>query len=443
MLFAAAGILLGGIDDLAVDAVYLVRYAWRRLRGVRDRRVADVARTRMRFAVFVPAWREAEVLGPMLRTMLARYGDRAFRIYVGLYPNDRATIDVCARVAEEDPRVVPVIGARDGPTTKADNLNVLWRALRTDEVAGGIRPQAIVLHDAEDVAHARELDVFAEALATHDAVQLPVLPLPDERSRYVGGVYLDEFAEAHGKALVVRQAVGAALPFAGTGCAIARDMLGRVADARGGAPFDAASLTEDYELGLTIAGLGGRTTLAWVVEADGRTPVGVRAYFPGRLDGAVPQKARWMVGIALAGWDRTGWARPTAIAEHWMRMRDRRAPIAMLVLLAAYLALVLWGIQGAAWWLIGRPFPPLDAWLAGLLAANGAILLWRLAMRAAFAWRSAGWREGLRSMPRMVVGNLVALLAARRALTRYIAMLRGGPLWWDKTAHEFPIGLRR
>src|SRR3546814_14133952 len=40
LLFAAVGFLVGGIDDLAIDAIFLVRIAWRRasvMRGYRDR----------------------------------------------------------------------------------------------------------------------------------------------------------------------------------------------------------------------------------------------------------------------------------------------------------------------------------------------------------------------------------------------------------------------
>src|SRR3712207_9050185 len=83
----------------------------------------------------------------------------------------------------------------------------------------------------------------------HDLVQLPVLPLIDRHSRWIGGHYADEFAEAHGKGLVVRQALGAALPSAGVACAISRETLGRLAAARG-APVGADSLTEDRKSGV-------------------------------------------------------------------------------------------------------------------------------------------------------------------------------------------------
>ena len=241
--------------------------------------------------------------------------------------------------------------------------------------------------------------------------------------------------------MLVRSAIGAGLPLAGVGCAVSRDLLDRIAAARDATPFDASSLTEDYELGLTIAAMGGRTRFALVSEAAGGAPVAVCAYVPATFDAAARQKARWLLGIALAGWDRNGWGTSRNLGEWWMRMRDRRAPLAMLVLLAAYLALVAW----MALYLLsqaGVPMAPIDDGLAALLAINGAFLLWRLAMRAAFVARRYGWAEGLRSMPRMLVGNIVAMAAARRALVRYVAMLRGAPARWDKTAHQFPEAAR-
>jgi adsorption protein B len=296
-----------------------------------------------------------------------------------------------------------------------------------------------MLHDAEDVVHAQELRIVAQAMTAYEAVQLPVLPLPDPRSRLVAGHYCDEFAEAHAKQLPVRQALGAGLPLAGVGCAIRRDMLERIAEARGGSPFDEASLTEDYELGLMIAAMGARTLFARIAEMPGGRPVSVRAFFPARFDAAVRQKGRWMTGIALAGWDRTGWSRAGAIGDHWMRMRDRRVTLSMPVLAVAYLALVLWGFSLVGHALAGfAPPPPLNSAVKVLLAANLALLGWRVAVRVAFVWRAYGWRQAMWAPARMVVANAIALLAARRALFAYVRMLGGGVPQWDKTDHHFP-----
>lgn len=433
MLFAAIGFLIGGVDDLLVDLVFLwarVRMWWQ---AVPPRAPLHDGG---RMAVFVPAWDEAAVIGPMLRTALSRYAYADYRIYVGVYPNDPATIAAVSAVAAGDERVRMVVNPRPGGTTKADCLNALWRALLRDEAEEGAA-RAIVLHDAEDVVHPDELGVMAAWLADHQAVQVPVLPFPDRHSPLVAGHYLDEFAEAHAKNLAVREALGAALPFAGVGCAIDRDLIGRIADARGGLPFDESSLTEDYELGLTVAALGGRTKLVRARDAGGDL-VAVRAYFPASLGAAVRQKARWMTGIALAGWDRTGWARGGAIGEHWMRMRDRRATLAIPVLAIAYLALVAWGLSLGAHVATGSLLPMPDGALRTLLAANLALLGWRIAMRMIFTGHAFGPVEALLSIPRLFVANLVALLAARRAITIYWPTLRGKRPVWEKTAHHFP-----
>lgn len=438
LLFAAIGFAIGGLDELAIDLAYLWVRATRHRRPVPTTLADYPLVAPRRIAVFVAAWDEAAVIGAMLRTALARFDHPDYRLYVGTYPNDRATIDAVAAAAADDARVRLVIGSEDGPTTKAHCLNTLWRALGRDEARGGSRAAAVVLHDAEDMVHPGELRVFDSLIGTYAVVQLPVLPLVARGARLVSGHYADEFAECHARTLVVRQALGAGLPLAGVGCAIERAMLDSIAAARGGVPFDADSLTEDYELGLHIAGLGGRGVLARVREVPGGPLVAVRAYFPATLTTAVRQKARWMTGIALAGWDRVGWGRPLALAEHWMRMRDRRAPLAVLVVAAGYVALVAWGLSGALHLAGAPPAASYGRPLALLLAVNGALLVWRLAVRALFTWRAYGPVEAAWSLPRALVANLVALLAARRAIVAYARLLRGGALRWDKTQHVFP-----
>lgn len=434
-LFAALWFVVGGIDDLLVDLIYLAR----RLRGRRRPAPALAGPVPAgRIMVFVPAWDESEVIGRMLRTALERFDHPDYRIYVGTYPNDPATIAAVAEVARADARVRLVIGAAPGPSTKADCLNTLWRALLRDEAAEGFLASAVALHDAEDVVHPLELRVYAHGLIDHAAVQLPVLPLAHTHSRFFAGHYLDEFAEAHGRALVVRQAVGAGLPFAGVGCAIRRAVLARLAAMRGGTPFDADSLVEDYELGLAIATMGMPAQLMRVAEVPGGPPVAVRAYFPDTLDAAVRQKARWMIGIALAGWDRTGWGGWRRIGDNWMRMRDRRATLEIPVLALAYLSILAWALSLGAHLLAGTDPAMPSALMRGLLLANLGLLAWRLAVRAAFVGRAYGWREALWSVPRIFSSNTVALLAARRALVAYVDMLRGSPPRWDKTAHRFP-----
>ena len=119
-------------------------------------------------------------------------------------------------------------------------------------------------------------------------------------------------------------------------------------------------------------------------------------------------------------------------------MRDRRATLAIPVLAIAYLALVAWGAALVGHWLADSPMPTPDAPVAWLLAINAALLGWRVAMRVAFTGAAHGAGQAALAVPRVLVANLIALLAARRALAIYWPTLRGDPARWDKTAHHFP-----
>nr|WP_280638956.1 glycosyl transferase family protein [Sphingomicrobium aestuariivivum] len=435
-LFAAVGFFLFAIDDLAVDLLYIARRLWRSLTVYRrhPRAFADRLPPASAgwMAVFIPAWDEGAVIGDMLRSTLERFGTGDYRLYVGHYPNDPWTDEAIASVP--DPRIRAVCLPHAGPTTKADCLNHLYRAMQRDEASRGERARAIVLHDAEDVVHPLELELFAALIGRGGAVQLPVVPLPDPASRWIGGHYCDEFAEAHGKELVVREAIGAAVPLAGVGCAIDRDALGRIADAQGGRPFDADSQTEDYELGLKLGQLGHRTLFVRIPAQPGSPAmVASRGHFPATFAAAVRQKARWIGGIAFSGWDRLGWR--GGAGERWMRLRDRRGPLAALLLLTGYAAFILYVQLGLAAQL-GAPLNWVrDPLLETLLLANAVLLTWRVVMRAAFTGMTYGLAEGLRAIPRLVVGNTIAIFAAWRALRLH---LTPGPKAWDKTDHVFP-----
>src|SRR5690606_3961831 len=206
-----------------------------------------------------------------------------------------------------------------------------------------------------------------------------------------------------------------------------------------GAPFSRESLTEDYELGMRIKALGGRSRFLRVRGGDRRL-VATRACFHDRLDAAVRQKTRWVHGIGFQGWDRLGC--PGRPAELWMRMRDRRGPLNALVLTAAYLLLAIAGILAMGSVLgYGRP------WVGGplidfLLAANMASFIWRATLRCAFTAREYGWREAGRALLRIPLTNIIAIMASRRALFAYLRTFGGAPPVWDKTYHHaHPVGV--
>ena len=436
-LFAAAGFLLFAIDDLAVDLIYFARGAWRSL-TVYTRYPRAFAETLPapaqpgRIAVLVPAWDESTVIADMLRATLRRWGDGDYRIFVGFYANDPLTEAAIGQV--DDPRIEAVLVDDHGPTTKADCLNRLYDALQAAECREHWTAKAIVLHDAEDLVHPLEIRLFDAMVERAALVQLPVIPLVDRNSRWISGHYCDEFAESHGKELVVREAIGASIPLAGVGCAISRDAIARLAAENHGRPFAAACMTEDYELGLRIGAFADKTMFVRIPAVPGsRSLVSSRGHFPATLDAAVRQKARWIGGIALSGWERLGWR--GGFGERWMRMRDRRGPLAALLLVAGYAAILLW----LQLWIAAKLGAPVSLSvspvLGFLLTVNAVLLAWRVLVRAGFVTATYGIGQGLLSIPRMLVGNVIAILSVKRAILIHTS---GRPRRWEKTRHTFP-----
>jgi adsorption protein B len=437
LYFSAFWFVLGALDEFAVDCIWIGLRVRRWWRAEEAPVISSQRALAAPLAVFVAAWRESHVIGHMVRHALQVWPQRDLRLYVGCYGNDPETVAAVMRGAAGDARLRIVIHDRPGPTTKADCLNRVYRAMCEDERRERLRFHGVVMHDAEDMVHKDAIGAIDAGLRTADFVQLPVLPEPQPRSPWIAGHYSDEFAEAHGKTLVVRDAVGAPIPAAGVGCGFGRERLAALAQMRGSAgqdgPFASECLTEDYELGLLFSRDGGRSRFLRVRSADGSL-VATRAYFPCTLETAVRQKTRWIHGIALQGWDRLGWShRPVDV---WMRLRDRRGPLMAVVLAAAYAWICVSGLLLLARWQ-GWSLPARDTRaLRTMLIVSLVSLVWRMAMRFCFTTREYGAAEGLRSIPRMFVANVIAIMAGRRALVAYVRTLRGAAVIWDKTEHH-------
>ena len=458
LFFALFWFIVGMVDEMLIDALWL---GLRFVLGVRTPTLAaadshdlaasstlPVNATRQPLppgdhplAVFIPTWQESAVIGATVGHMLDVWRQSSLRIYVGCYCNDGPTVGAVMAAAGGDPRVRIVIADRPGPTTKADCLNRLYAALLDDERRQGYPFLGVVLHDAEDMVHRHELALIGDALTRVDFVQLPVRPELPPGPHWVAGHYCDEFVESHARVLTVRDALRAALPAAGVGCGFARTMLARIGEMRaeGGeaGPFAAECFTEDYEIGLLVTHLGGRAKFLRMRDEDGHL-IATRSYFPDTLVGAVRQKTRWIHGIALQSWDRMGWmGRPVDV---WMSLRDRRGPLVALVLTAAYGLLVVEGLMmplRATGVITGDIVPPFAHELATVSFLG---LLWRIAMRFAFSAREYGMGEGLRAVARIPVGNIITIMAGRRALLSYGRSLRGIDVAWDKTPHlDHPV----
>ena len=340
--------LLSGLDDLAVDFAWF--YAWvaeRLTVSRRDaRRIPDAPPRPI--AILVPLWNEHAVIARMLEHNLAaiRYPD--FHIFAGIYANDPLTEEAVASISERFHNVHLAVCPHDGPTSKADCLNWIYQHVGLYEEQNGIAFDVIVTHDAEDLIHPEELR-WINAYATHFGfIQIPVLALATPFWSLTHGVYCDEFAEYHTRDMVVRSSFGCFVPGSGVGTGYRRDALETLARASGNRVFEPASLTEDYESGLRLYRLGCHQVFVPLtrLEPAGRDFVATREFFPTKWQTALAQRTRWVMGIALQGWERFGWA-GTRSEIYWL-WRDRKGLLGNPLGVLANVVF-LYGLATAMW----------------------------------------------------------------------------------------------
>jgi bacteriophage N4 adsorption protein B len=439
----AVWVLASGLDDLVID----LSWFWVVLQSARGKALSKEGLSERQqgeplVAVVAPCWREDAVLEQMIQRNLQsiRYGN--YDIWIGLYPNDRQSLSAVQRASRLSEKVHWAVGSRPGPTTKADNVNQLIRGILARERRTGVRYEAFLFHDAEDVIHPLELSEATRLLRRFHMVQLPVLPLATPAWALTHGVYADEFAEFHGKDLRVRAAFGGFIPSAGVATALRREVIERLRILRGDEVFNPHSLTEDYFLGLEVQQLGLRQAFSFSLDRGSREIIASRSYFPRTFRTAVRQRARWIAGNNLQAWERFGW-RLSPRQLYWL-WRDRKGLLNQVPgLLAA--ALFLFGLARWLWsgftgspWIIGdeisrRPVLWTALWL------NGGLVLWRLAARAGFGWSVYGWRHAVLAPIRMPWAGVINFCASWMALRAFFqAKSRKRPLSWAKTTHSYP-----
>ncbi len=482
LLFCVIIFIIGGLDDIIIDILWIYRWCKRKItiyRDIKPMQSHQLSRplthildhsileneklyTEGIHAIFVPTWQESLVIGDMLDGCYKAWSEAGFehRIYVGCYPNDDKTIAAVINAARNNPNITIVLCENDGPTTKADCLNNLWKALLRDELNMSIKTKSIILHDAEDSPHPDALAIFDYLIAKNDLVQLPVIPVAVKGSPFVSGHYCDEFCESHAKGMVVREALGASLPLAGVGCAIDRNCLGRLALGKKNLPFDAESITEDYEMGLNIGSTGKGAIMVRMKDRNGNL-VGTRSCFPNTMKAAIKQKSRWTLGIALSGWDRVGWKsslspfhenvgthnntigllkkpkwkNASIWIENWMRFRDRREIISAITICFAYITFLLSLVLMLTQFADIFQAQPVSKLMSSLILLTSFMLLWRFMMRTAFSYYHYGFGAALLALPRMLVSNVIAIVAARKAIALYVRNCLGEELKWEKTEH--------
>lgn len=301
--------LVMGFDDFLWDIFSLLK----RSKYKKERLDFKVLRTEppKLLAITIGAWDESGVIGQVIENLVAsiQYPKSMYHLFVGVYPNDQATIDIVEEIEKKIPNVHMVINCLPGPTTKAQNINFVISQIKEYEKKHDWKFASITVHDAEDVVHPYELMVTNYLINQYDGLQFPVFPLM-QMPRFTNffstmtvGTYADEFAENHFTTMVGRCSTGAFVPSAGTGFALSRKTIDSF-ETDEILPRD--SLTEDYRLSLILAKKGLR--IHYVLDLLPRVSndnkivhdyIVTRSMFPTTFKAAVKQKTRWILGITM------------------------------------------------------------------------------------------------------------------------------------------------
>jgi adsorption protein B len=449
--------LLSGMQDLIYDiGAYLWRLYKRFAFSRRERLSLQKLRAReqQRIAIFIPAWNEGEVVGHMVANILKRVEYRNYVIFVGTYPNDPSTQNAVDALTRIYPEVIKVVTGRPGPTNKAHCLNTVYHAMKEYEQRHDVHFDIMAMHDAEDVVHPYAFLLFNYLIPRVDAVQLPILPLPAPLSKWVHWIYADEFAEVHMKDVIVREQLSGFVPFAGVGTAFSRRGLTLIDQENDGALFNEGSLTEDYSMAKRMRELGLKTVFVNLVLGDDKsawhTPLLRRpgfianwAFFPMDFTRSVRQKTRWIIGISLQEWEQRGWRGNLLMIENLVK--DRKVFVAATTSLVAYLLFAYFVVyQLGDMGLIPLkllPFIFKDSPVYTLVVIDTVFMFLRMLERIIFVGMVYGLGQGLMSIPRLVLGNVINGLAAFRSLQTYLeSRVSTRRLTWDKTMHEEGVG---
>jgi len=448
---------IGGLNDFFIDLYYWGRQLYRRIfkrNLIKPLTLDQLLKVEEKpLAMLIPAWQEAGVIKKMLLNTLNTIDYRNYFIFVGVYPNDPDTQAEVDQVSEAYPQVIKIVNSKPGPTTKAENLNEIYRGLCHFEEQTGLKFELVVLSDAEDIHHPLSFKLFNYLMPRFEMIQIPIIPLEMPWHSFVGGVYMDEFAEMHLKELIVREKIARILPSAGTSTAFWRDSLRRLEVAGNGQVFNPATLTEDYEIGIRLGKLGlpQIMLIQWVervITTKGKARpkkvkelVATRAFFLTEFRKAMRQRARWVYGIAWQGLKNIGWDRNLKIS--YTLLRDRLAFFTNFLYMFGYLLLIYLLTVFAV--RIFRPdfvVPPLvrpeEVWWKLALVVL-FFLVWRIFMRFVFVSKVYGLAQAALTPIRIVVGNVLNFASSMLALLWLIrAVSTRREQTWIKTEHEFP-----
>ncbi len=441
----AVFLFLSGLDDVFIDLYYWLHHLFARRKFNRftydDPEQLHLVPEKP-VAIFVPAWKEHDVIDKMLMNACQTIQYKNYDIFVGVYPNDAETISKVEEVSRFFPNIHAVVGDHPGPTTKADNLNQIHEGMLRWENTTGVRYDIILMHDSEDVIHPMSLKIHNCLIPRFDMVQMPVFPLQMSHFNLIHWTYADEFAEYHTKDLHVRQYFSGFVPSAGVGTAFNRWLVEFVGTSYAKNIFRSRALTEDYDLALRLA--LGRANMLFVYKPFGIN-CSTRSYFPYTMKTAIRQKARWVTGICLQSWRLVGWKGDARF--RFVLYRDRKAVIANIINFFAYVVILyLMAYEAIRFGFAAyEQLPPIvvkGTMLWDLVVIDSVLMLWRILHRLITVRRVYGLWAAILSVVRLPIANIINFSATGKALYTFIrATMKKKELRWDKTANRFPAGV--
>ncbi len=427
MIALSLAITMSSIDDAFID---IMAFGIMRGKLAKDPTPIQIPK----IAVFVANWDEEDVLGKMVEGNLARIPYASVSLYLGVYPNDTGTLRIAQELCEKHPtRVKCIVNRMQGPTSKGQMLNEMFKQIFDH---GGDGPDIVVLHDSEDVIDPRTFEVYASyAKSGYDFIQVPVFSLNRGRA-LIASTYMDEFAERHTREMIVRNAVGAAIPSAGVGTGLTRKLIEYFLATRKQVLMS-GTVTEDYILGVEAKRAGFKSAFA-AVSADhrhGLDYVATREFFPKSLKASIKQKTRWVYGINFEAMHKLGWA-----GDRWDKyffMRDRKGIVTNFLPPLSF-ALLLILFMGA-FDLNDMPYEWQFVFNVSILI-NLFALVMRYFIRVVACHQVYGTWDLVGIAIRWPIALYINMAAVYHAWIIYLGVSHFAtqPIVWSKTTHELP-----
>ena len=451
-----------GFDDFIWDIIALF-YKQRRKDVYLNMQEISASPNRL-LAVIIGAWKEDNVIEDVINNFQIStiYPKSMYHIFLGVYPNDTSTINAAKRLEKIYPNVHMIINEKEGPTSKAQNINYVLKQVRQFESDRSWNFSSYTIHDAEDVVHPYELKITNTLVTQYPALQFPVFPLimkPNFSNFFpniTSSSYADEFAENHLLTMVNRDVLGAFVPSAGTGFVLTKRVLDAFPD---GNVLPSDSLTEDYRLSLTL--YEKKIPLHYVMDKIKRVNddysikfdyISTRSMFPNSFNTAVRQKTRWITGITMQSMSfKDIFTSKLPFVGRYSLYKDQKAKIGNLLSFIGYPILIYF----LASFFIDLPviYPAYSlSWYLSLIVT--LFMIERQIFRAISIYRIYGLRSVFFAvlfpplLPfRIIWGNIINFTATVKSFKSFYFGTKqkktkqtnktNKTIKWDKTEHTF------